>query len=100
MSCCYTIYLDFTLYPILLVTISTPSVVPPHSLYMNNVVYQCSVRLYLHLFVGARGIMSYLRYLCLFVYSGDQHILCCVFCVPYLASFSGLYICDFTFGIL
>jgi hypothetical protein len=38
--------------------------------------------------------MSYLRYL--FVYSGDQHILCCVFglfsssCVPYVASF--LYI--------
>ena len=23
--------------------------------------------------------MSYLRYLCLFVYSGVQHILCCVF---------------------
>ena len=25
------------------------------------------------------GIMSYLRYLCLFAYSGVQHILCCVF---------------------
>ena len=23
--------------------------------------------------------MSYLRYLCLFTYSGDQHILCCGF---------------------
>ena len=23
--------------------------------------------------------MSYLRYLCLFMYSGDQHILCCGF---------------------
>jgi hypothetical protein len=36
-----------------------------------------SVRLYLQLFVG--GLMSYLRYLCLFVHSGIQHILCCVF---------------------
>jgi len=35
------------------------------------------VRLYRKLFVG--GIMSYLRYLCLFTYSGVQHILCCVF---------------------
>jgi hypothetical protein len=24
------------------------------------------------------GIMSYLNYLCLFTYSGDTHILCCV----------------------
>ena len=37
---------------------------------------RCSVRLYLHLFVG--GIMSYLRYLCLFAHSGVQHILWCV----------------------
>ena len=29
------------------------------------------------LFVG--GLMSYLRYLCLFGYSGVQHILCCIF---------------------
>ena len=36
-----------------------------------------SVRLYLQLFVG--GIMSYLRYLYLFAYSGVLHILCCVF---------------------
>jgi hypothetical protein len=36
-----------------------------------------SVRLYLQLFVGGR--MSYLLYLCLFAYSGVQHILCCVF---------------------
>jgi hypothetical protein len=49
---------------------------------------------YLQLFVGE--LMSYLRYLCLFVYSGVQHILCCVFvlsvssCVPYVASFSVL----------
>ena len=38
---------------------------------------RCSVRLYLQLFVG--GIISYLRYLCLFGYSGVQHILCCIF---------------------
>jgi hypothetical protein len=37
----------------------------------------CSIRLYLQLFVG--GIMSNLRYLCLFAHSGVQHILCC-FC--------------------
>jgi len=36
-----------------------------------------SIRLYLRLFVG--GSMFYLRYLCLFVYSGVQHILLC-FC--------------------
>jgi len=36
---------------------------------------RCSVRLYLQLFVG--GLMSYLCYLCLFAYSGVQHILCC-----------------------
>jgi hypothetical protein len=37
---------------------------------------RCSVRLYLHLFVG--GLMSYLSYLCSLTYSGIQHILCCV----------------------
>jgi hypothetical protein len=65
-----------------------------------------SVRLYLQLFVG--GLMSYLRYLCLFVYSGIQHILCCVVfllcfsssCVPFVASFSGLSFFDCPFGIL
>jgi hypothetical protein len=53
--------------------------------------------------------MSYLRYMCLFVYSGVQHILCCVFrryvypmlpvslcfsslCVPYVASFSVFFV--------
>ena len=43
--------------------------------------------------------MSYLRYLCLFVYSGVQYILfiCFLFCfssscVPYVASFSGLFL--------
>jgi len=38
---------------------------------------RCSVRVYLQLFVG--GSMSYVRYLCLFAYSGVQDILCCVF---------------------
>jgi hypothetical protein len=42
---------------------------------------RCSVRLYLQLFVG--GIISYLRYLCLFGYSGVQHILCCIFALLY-----------------
>jgi hypothetical protein len=31
----------------------------------------------LQLLIG--GLMSYLSYLCLFAYNGDQHILCCVF---------------------
>ena len=55
--------------------------------------------------------MSYIRYLCLFVYSGIQHILGCVLdlldfvlclvsCVPTVASFSGLPIIDCPFGIL
>ena len=50
--------------------------------------------------------MSYLRYLCMFVYSGVQHtVLCFLFCfslspVPYVASFSGLSIFDCPFGIL
>jgi len=37
----------------------------------------CSVRVYLQLFVG--GLMSYLRYLCLFAHSGVQSIMSCVF---------------------
>ena len=44
---------------------------------------RCVVRLYLQLFVGE--LMSYLRYLCLFAYSGVQpHIvLCfCFVCLP------------------
>ena len=44
---------------------------------MNHFDKKCSVRLFLQLSVG--GLMSYLRCLCLFVYSGVQHILCCVF---------------------
>ena len=52
------------------------------------------------------GSMSYLRYLCLFMHSGVQYIVCCVFlfffssfCVPYVGSFSGLSIFDCPFGI-
>jgi hypothetical protein len=51
--------------------------------------------------------VSCLRYLCLFAYSGVQHRLCCVFVyvlslssVPYVASFSGLSIFDYPFGVL
>jgi hypothetical protein len=49
--------------------------------------------------------MSYLRNLCLFVYSGVQHILCfdfvlLVLCTLYVASFSGLSIFDCPFSIL
>jgi hypothetical protein len=67
---------------------------------------RCSVLLYLQLFVGGR--MSCLPCLCLYVYSGVQHMSCCVFlrlvysmlpvslffsssCVPYVTSFSGLF---------
>jgi len=58
-----------------------------------------------HVVVG--WLMSYLCYLCLFAHSGVQHIYCVVFlfclfssCVPYVASFSGLFIFDCCFGIL
>jgi uncharacterized membrane protein len=51
--------------------------------------------------------MSYLRYMCLFVHSGVQHILCCavilfffVLSALYVATFSGLSIFDRLFGIL
>ena len=43
--------------------------------------------------------MSQLRYLCLFVHSGVQHILCCVFLrlvVPYVVSVSGMSILVFS----
>jgi hypothetical protein len=64
----------------------------------------CSIRLCLQLFVGK--LMSYLLYLCLFGYSGIQHILCCVFVLFFfvlflgVASFSGLSILYYSFGIL
>ena len=38
---------------------------------------RCSVCLYLQLFV--KGIMPYLRYLCLLAHSGVQHIFVCLF---------------------
>jgi hypothetical protein len=63
------------------------------------------VRLYIQLFVGE--LISYLRYLCLFVHSGVQYIYrIFVFicfsssCVPYVPSFSGLSIIDCPFDIL
>jgi hypothetical protein len=56
---------------------------------------RCSVRLYLQLSIGGgAGLMSYLRYLWFFfVY------LCFVYCVPNVASYSGLFIFDCPFGI-
>jgi hypothetical protein len=54
------------------------------------------------LFVG--GLISFLRYLCLFAYSGVQHILCRGFVLSVFAlctlCFSGLSIFDCPFGIL
>ena len=50
-------------------------------------------------------LLFYLRYLCFFAYSDVQHILCCVLvcvwssCVPYVASFSGLFIFGCPFSI-
>jgi len=38
-----------------------------------------SVRLQFFLQLFVAGFMSYLRFLCLFVYSGVLHILCCIF---------------------
>ena len=60
--------------------------------YKQNNKEQYSVRdcmtVGLYLIVG--GLMSYLRYLCLFAYSSVQHILCCVFCFVFVTIFSGL----------
>ena len=44
--------------------------------------FESIFRLYIQLFVG--GLISYLSYLCLFAYSGVQHILCCIFCFVFL----------------
>ena len=44
---------------------------------------RCLIRPYLRLFVW--GLMSYLRYLCLVLHSGVQHILCCVFVLFFFA---------------
>ena len=54
-------------------------------IYINKIddVYSFSMVFgYLQMFVG--GLMSYLRYLCLFAHSGVKHILSCVFiCLVY-----------------
>jgi len=39
--------------------------------------------------------MSYLRYLCLFAYSGVQHILCCVFVLFFFVLLSVSMDCPF-----
>jgi hypothetical protein len=54
----------------------------------------CAVHLYLRLFVG--GIMPFLRYLCLLVYGGVQHVLCCVFLWFCLSSSSILHVSSFS----
>jgi len=66
---------------------------------------RCSVRLYLQLYVW--WLMFYLRYMCLLAHSGVQYILCSCwvvffssYCVPYVASFSGLSISDCPIGVL
>ena len=61
----------------------------------------CSVRLYLQLFEGE--LMSYLRYLCLFVCNDVQHILCCVFLrivYPMLPVSLDFHFFVFPFGII
>ena len=47
-------------------------------IYIVQTVVRCFNQGQLQLFVGS--LMSYLRYLCLFSYSGIQHILCCLLC--------------------
>ena len=70
-------------------------------MYIVQTVVRFLNQVQLHLFVG--GLMAYLRYLCLFAYSGIQHILCCVVycarvrlvsCVSNVASFYGVSILD------
>jgi hypothetical protein len=43
-----------------------------HVLFTSSCLYEGSCLIYLQLFVG--GLMSYIHYLCLFVYSHVQHI--------------------------
>ena len=57
---------------------------------------QCSVCLYLQLFVG--GLMSYLRYVCSVVHSGVQHILCCAFILFFFGLFA--LCCQFLWIVL
>ena len=65
---------------------------------MGKLMNISSDRLYLQLFVG--GLISYLRYLCLFTYSGVQHFVLCFLFFCLVAIFSGLSIFDCSFGIL
>ena len=75
---------------------------------LMNLIFSCfSVRLHFPLFVG--WLMSYLRYLCLFGYSGVQHVLCCgfvlfvfVLCLVYpnVSSFCEFSILDYSIGFL
>jgi hypothetical protein len=76
-------------------------------MYIVQTVVRFLNQVQLYLFVG--GLMSYLRYLCLFAYSGIQHILHCVVCcvrvrlvscVSNVASFCGLSILDCPFCFL
>ena len=66
--------------------------------HVNNAVRLNVVRLYLQLLVG--GLMSYLRYMCLFTYRTwrpTRIVLCFRLsssCVSYVASFSGLFFFD------
>ena len=61
---------------------------------------RCSVRLCLPLLIG--GLVSRSCCLCLYVYSGVQHMSCCNFlrCVPYVSVFSGLSIIECPFDVL
>jgi hypothetical protein len=59
-------------------SIDTSFLVPCCDVRYDFLIKRCSVRLYLQLFVAK--LKSYLRYLCLFGYSGVHHILFCVFC--------------------
>ena len=85
-------------------------------LYVLSSVLWCPLRFPHKHYVGlslppvvCRRAMSYVRYMCLFVYSGVQPVLCCVFrrlvypmlpvslcfsssCVPYVASFSVFFV--------
>jgi hypothetical protein len=70
-----------------LVTSPNLWVTPKGFLYKH--IKQFLLRLYLQLFV--EGLKSYLRYLCLFVYSGVVYLFfLSSSCVPYVVGFSGL----------
>ena len=70
----------------------------------NSASKQCSLRLYLQLFVGV--LISFLHYLCLLrIVVSNTYFVVCLFrssssYVPHVAIFSGLPIVDCPFGIL